>query len=665
MKRENLLAKGALLLVASMMVTMCTSQVQAEMNSTNIFDIGTVHDLYIKIIPPFYEEMRFSAGDNNGEPEGSVYPTEIELGVYEHTYWQADIADNQTGPFIRVGLRRKSDLALAYGVPNEVDPLKFSMKVDVNRYVAGQTFAGKKKLSLECGSSYAHITEGLAWSIYGATGMVAGRSNWINVHISTDGGSNYDLMGLYNNVEQVDKEYLEDHMPDRHDYGFLYKLTEYNGDLQKTRELETNPFEFRWYPFDHPQYMLEDPTPADWLTQTPQRVDVDQLMKFAVAENFVANSDGTLNKGNNFFYYDWANGPDPNIMDPAYKQPRMYIPWDLDSCLGDDSMSINFYIDSGHIGMGLIQEIDEGETPYGYDTYQAEYYSTYNSLINGPLSKADLLTMITNIENSISTALLNDIHSELAVEIASEGPVAITAEFNNLRTFIADRWDYVDGQLALLGPLPGTSLLNDGFEDATWDTNWNDTAHSWVKDTAVVKSGSSSAWAKLGNAGYFTSDPLDASDATDIHIRFAIQKDDIDSGEFELYYYNGTSYNLITDLDTLGSDDEWLMYSDTITDSQYFVSDFQIRFDAGPNDTKENVWVDDVEITKEIPIVVPDVVGLTQAAAEAAITAATYTVGVVTTAYSDTVAAGNVISQNPVSGTAAAPGTAVDLVVSL
>ena len=65
------------------------------------------------------------------------------------------------------------------------------------------------------------------------------------------------------------------------------------------------------------------------------------------------------------------------------------------------------------------------------------------------------------------------------------------------------------------------------------------------------------------------------------------------------------------------------------------------------------------------PVLVPDVVNQTQAAAEAAIVATTLTVGNVTTAYSPTVTAGNVISQNPIGGASALPGTPVDLVVSL
>jgi beta-lactam-binding protein with PASTA domain len=61
---------------------------------------------------------------------------------------------------------------------------------------------------------------------------------------------------------------------------------------------------------------------------------------------------------------------------------------------------------------------------------------------------------------------------------------------------------------------------------------------------------------------------------------------------------------------------------------------------------------------------VPDVVGMTEAAAEAALTTARLTVGNVTQEYHETVPAGTVISQNPAAGTSVAPGTAVDLVVS-
>src|SRR6202790_4048924 len=63
-------------------------------------------------------------------------------------------------------------------------------------------------------------------------------------------------------------------------------------------------------------------------------------------------------------------------------------------------------------------------------------------------------------------------------------------------------------------------------------------------------------------------------------------------------------------------------------------------------------------------VTVPNVEGLTQAAATAAITAAKLTVGTVTQQSSNTVAIGKVISQDPAGASSAAQGFPVNLVIS-
>ena len=63
-------------------------------------------------------------------------------------------------------------------------------------------------------------------------------------------------------------------------------------------------------------------------------------------------------------------------------------------------------------------------------------------------------------------------------------------------------------------------------------------------------------------------------------------------------------------------------------------------------------------------VAVPNVVGMTQAAAETAITAAGLAVGAVTEEYSNTVPTGNVINQNPHAGANVNPGTPVSLMLS-
>src|SRR5262249_4350117 len=64
------------------------------------------------------------------------------------------------------------------------------------------------------------------------------------------------------------------------------------------------------------------------------------------------------------------------------------------------------------------------------------------------------------------------------------------------------------------------------------------------------------------------------------------------------------------------------------------------------------------------PVTVPNVVGLTQAAASTALVNAGLVVGTVTQQSSTTVPAGSVISQLPAAGAQADSGSAVDLVVS-
>jgi beta-lactam-binding protein with PASTA domain len=86
-----------------------------------------------------------------------------------------------------------------------------------------------------------------------------------------------------------------------------------------------------------------------------------------------------------------------------------------------------------------------------------------------------------------------------------------------------------------------------------------------------------------------------------------------------------------------------------------------IAFDTNGNFASAfvDVTVDNTNITT-----VPSVVGLTQAAAQTAITGAHLTVGAVTTASSATVASGLVISQSPTAGGTVAQNSAVAFIVS-
>ena len=276
---KRLLTKELVAVLAiAMFGVLCASSAQAQdandPNANNLFDTGRILTFNITMDPTDWEALRTSCPDGQCIPDANC----------DHEYWQATLQCGSVEPML-IGIRRKNDLA----EPSEADPQKVSLKIDINRYIPGQLFAGKKKFSLENGSEGATVSEGLAWNIYQAASdsFVSGRCAWVKVYV------NGSYKGLYNNVEQVDKVYLVDHIGD-HD-GFLYKHSEYCGEEQRTREDETSPFEFSWYPFDHPDYMDETtPPPADWLDQTPWRVNIPNLLALAAAENFITNTDAAV-----------------------------------------------------------------------------------------------------------------------------------------------------------------------------------------------------------------------------------------------------------------------------------------------------------------------------------------------------------------------------------
>jgi len=106
------------------------------------------------------------------------------------------------------------------------------------------------------------------------------------------------------------------------------------------------------------------------------------------------------------------------------------------------------------------------------------------------------------------------------------------------------------------------------------------------------------AQATSGNSEILTSDNLDTSGAGLDIVDFWLRKKYLDSNEFTLFYYDGTNYDNVAELDTLGSDSTWLHYNHQITDSQYFNNNFRIRFDGLLDSDYDYVRVDDLTVRK-------------------------------------------------------------------
>jgi spore coat protein CotH len=206
--------------------------------------------------------------------------------------------------------RRKGDPA---AWPIEGKP---AMLVRFNLVNKQARFRGLRRLNLEYfDGAAAPIRDRLAMWLMREAGLDASRAN--SVRVFKDGS----YYGLYQNIEALDKELLEDH------FGPLA-----TGDLwEGGEELKTNE--------DHPNparlYELQDLVEVEPLegdhTAFYQRldalIDVPQFLRLMAAETTLISDDNFSNGSSNFYYYDHP------------ERGFMVLPWDYDTILTGETAS--------------------------------------------------------------------------------------------------------------------------------------------------------------------------------------------------------------------------------------------------------------------------------------------------------------------------------------
>lgn len=148
-----------------------------------------------------------------------------------------------------------------------------------------------------------------------------------------------------------------------------------------------------------------------------------------------------------------------------------------------------------------------------------------------------------------------------------------------------------------------TTLIDaESFEGSWPPSSWTETGR-WNKESNQAYDGIYSADfdGDYGEpSGSLTTLDLDCSDADAIYVDFWYRDNDCDNDDFLLRYYDGSNWDLISDLGTTMQEDQWLHYQQKITDSQYFVSTFKVRWRANTVRNGEHIWVDLVIVKKEI-----------------------------------------------------------------
>ncbi|MFC1934359.1 fibronectin type III domain-containing protein [Chloroflexota bacterium] len=162
-----------------------------------------------------------------------------------------------------------------------------------------------------------------------------------------------------------------------------------------------------------------------------------------------------------------------------------------------------------------------------------------------------------------------------------------------------------------LGIRWGLFTLNDGFEDTVdWDANWDENGTTtWIQDSAKPHTDIYNAYSDLNSSGYLTSDEIEASTTSNITVSFWFNTKSMEAGDFLVQRYDGTAYVTWYDITTYPTyvNNAWCQFNEMITDPQYLIAGFRLRFDtSGLVDANEEANIDDVVITTDtVPPSVP------------------------------------------------------------
>lgn len=281
--------------------------------------------------------------------------------------WASLKADSTNSVYYPATLRCGDGAGIEVAVRRKRSGLgdKPGLKVDINARVPGQTFSGLRKLSLESGigegsstgSVDALVQEYLAWRLMARSGAVTGRAAFARVLV------NGELVGVYVNVEQIDKRFLDARLGD--DSGWLIKKSGSPNDGQKTREGEPNPYE-DYFCFFVRNGGCPVPGAAELAAELPARLDIPQVLRVGAVNALIANTDSPLLKDNNYLYYDYASGP------------RVYLPWDLDTVMRDD-----YDVFTGTVPGGVTYFVDAL-----FSNWEADYDAVLEELLAGDLALA-------------------------------------------------------------------------------------------------------------------------------------------------------------------------------------------------------------------------------------------------------------------------------------
>jgi spore coat protein CotH len=294
-RRRSTLSCAALALVALYLPALVVAQTAEQ-----VFDPSRLHEVRLFINSRDLETLR------------STY--------LENTFYPADLQVDDT-TIRNAGVRSRGG--------GSRSPTKPGLLVDFDRYVGGQTFAGRRAIVLDNQwQDPSMIRERVAMALFSRMGLPASLESMCRLYI------NNEYAGVYAIVEDVDKALLERTIGEangnlyEYHWLFAYYFNDLGRDLGayaplfEPRTRETESVESLYAPIRELARAVSEPNDTLWRQGVERYLDLSQLVTFVAVETFLAERDGLTGYAgvNNFYLYR-----------PAASTRHIVIPWDRDN----------------------------------------------------------------------------------------------------------------------------------------------------------------------------------------------------------------------------------------------------------------------------------------------------------------------------------------------
>lgn len=373
-----------------------------------------------------------------------------ELDFYSDN-WESELEDNyEAQEYIpakltfgnitldSIGVRYKGNSSYMMSSNTPKKPFKFKF----DEYKDNQTLYAVKKLNFSnCAKDPSFMRETIGYAV-ARKYDIAPRTAFAKIVIEGE------LIGLYVQVEQVDKTFLEKHF-ESNDYN-LYKVGDNGAGLEyydENQESYTNYYELKtnetlndWSAFVDMVSTLTNSSDDDFVNNISNHLNLKNAIKHLAFCQVFSHYDSYVGSGRNYYLYDDSTSGQFNI-----------IPWDLNETFGNYSNNWNV-ITSDIVNISNMSQRPLTLRIIENDSLKQIYLGYIKDMIEGACSYDSISNRIDELQLFLDTLVFEDpnklyTYNNFITNIDSDVSSGPMGAIPGLKTFITERIISLEEQL--------------------------------------------------------------------------------------------------------------------------------------------------------------------------------------------------------------------------